>query len=276
MHGRGSTEHGIQVGDGTLHVVETGDGPPLLMVHGWPLDHRMFDRQVDTLARHFRCMAVDRRGFGRSTAPPDMRRELDDLDCILDALGLDRVHLFGVSQGGRIALRYAATRPKRLRSLILQGAVVDGLDIEEPEAERVPVAEYAALAKAGELNAVKSKWLAHPMMQLSRGHDREQNLLDLTVAEYSGADLRAYDPAHYAFKVDVLAALAASAIPVLLLTGANETDARKAHAASIRRRVLNCREAIFKKSGHLSNLTEADALNAKVAEFLDAVERNSA
>ena len=275
MRGRGSTEHGIQVGDGTLHVVETGDGPPLLMVHGWPLDHRMFDRQVEALARYFRCIAIDRRGFGRSTAPPDMRREPDDLDYILDALSLDRVHLFGVSQGGRIALRYAATRPERLRSLILLGAVVDGLDIEELEADRVPIAEYARLAKAGNLNAVKSAWLAHPMMQLPSGHSREQALLEHIVAGYGGADLRAFDPAHYTFRIDVLAALAASAIPVLLLTGAKETGARKAHAATIGRRVPDCREVIFEESGHLANLTEPDALNATLADFINAVERNS-
>ena len=272
----GRIEHGIRVGDGSLHVVESGNGPPLLMIHGWPLDHRMFDRQVDTLEQRFRCIAVDRRGFGLSTAQPDMRRELDDLDTILDALDLAKVHMFGVSQGGRIALRYAATRPERLRSLVLQGAVVDGLGIEEPGAERVPVAEYAELAKAGELNAVKSAWLAHPMMQLPRGHRREKELLELIVAGYSGADLRAYDPDHYAFQTDVLAALGASAIPVLLLTGAKETEARRSHAATIRRRVLNCREIIFEASGHLPNLTEAEVLNDKLADFIDAVERNSA
>ncbi len=276
MRGPGRTEHGIDVGDGTLHAVEAGDGPPLVMVHGWPLDHRMFDRQIDALAWRFRCVAIDRRGFGRSTAPPDMRRELDDLDRVLDALGLSRVHMFGVSQGGRIALRYAATRPQRLRSLLLQGAVVDGLDIAEPEAERVPVAEYAGLATAGRLNAVKSAWLAHPMMQLPEGHARERALLDLIVAGYGGADLRAYDPAHYAFDIDVLASLAASALPVLLLTGAKETGARKAHAAAIRKRVLNCREVVFENGGHLSNLSEPDALNETLAEFVDAIERNSA
>ena len=159
---------------------------------------------------------------------------------------------------------------------MLQGAVVDGLAIEEPESERVPVARYSALAKAGELDTVRTEWLAHPMMRLEGVHGRERAMLERIVADYGGADLHAYDPSHYAFDIDVPASLAASAIPVLLLTGRHETDARKAHAEHIRRRVLNCRETVFEASGHLSNLTEPALLNEAIGAFIDAVERNPA
>ena len=69
-------------------------------------------------------ITYDRRGFGRSEAQPDLRLELDDIDHILDALGFESTHLLGMSQGGRIAIRYAVTRSERLRSMILQGAVI--------------------------------------------------------------------------------------------------------------------------------------------------------
>ena len=82
----GMTEHRIDVDGGTVFAVEIGSGTPLLMLHGWPLDHRMFDYQVDALSGAFRCIAIDRRGFGRSTAPPDMRREPGDIDRVLFVL----------------------------------------------------------------------------------------------------------------------------------------------------------------------------------------------
>lgn len=265
-------EHRIDVGDGALVVIEAGSGSPLVLLHGWPLDHRMFGPQIDTLAGEFRCIALDRRGFGRSTAPADMRRELDDIDRVFDELLLDTAHLLGVSQGGRVALRYAATRPERLRSLLLQGAVVDGLDIGESAAERVPVAEFAALASDGKLDAVKTRWLAHPMMQLPAGHAEEEALLQQIVSNYDGSDLLSFEPSHYAFDTDILNALANSNLPVLILTGTFETDARKAHAVAIRRAVRNCREILFEKSGHLPNLTETSAVNAGIREFLLAVD----
>jgi 3-oxoadipate enol-lactonase len=232
----------------------------------------MFGPQIESLAGEFRCIALDRRGFGRSTAQADMRREPDDIDRVLDELSLETAHLFGVSQGGRVALRYAATRPERLRSLLLQGAVVDGLDIDESPAERVPVAEFAALAADGRLDAVKTRWLAHPMMQLPAGHAAEEALLRQLITDYEASDLMSFEPSHYAFDADILRALADSNLPVLLLTGAGETNARKAHAEAIGRAARNCREILFEESGHLPNLTETGAVNAVIREFLLAVD----
>lgn len=269
-------EHQIDVDGGTIHALESGHGTPLLMLHGWPLDHRMFDYQIDALAEQFRCIAIDRRGFGRSSAPPDMRREPEDLDRMLDALGIDTAHLLGVSQGGRVALRYAATRPERLRSLLLQGAVVDGLDIPEPEAERVPVARFAEMAAAGHLDEVIADWLAHPMMSLPPGHAAEQRLLEEIVGDYRGADLVHFDPSHYTFDIDVLEALSTRSPPILILTGAHETLARKRHAQVICERTDECSEIVFADSGHLSNLTEPGRFNRVVADFLSSLDRRAA
>jgi pimeloyl-ACP methyl ester carboxylesterase len=270
--GNNLTEHRIDVEGGDLFVVEHGSGMPLLLLHGWPLDHRMFEPQFRALAAECRCIAPDRRGFGRSTAPPDMRREPDDIDRVLAALDIDTVHLLGVSQGGRIALRYAATRPSRVGSLLLQGAVVDGLDIDDAEHEQVPVVRYAELAGNGRLGAVKADWLAHPMMALPPGHDRGQQLLEKILDDYDGADLARFEPASYAFDQDVLSALEVATFPVLTLTGAGETAARKAHAREICRHARRCREIEFGASGHLPNLTEPDAFNRAVRDFLATVD----
>lgn len=269
-------EHFIESGDGKLFAVEAGSGHPLVMLHGWPLDHRMFNYQLQKLAKNFRVVAIDRRGFGKSTAPADMSRELDDIDRLIEQLDLGRVHLLGVSQGGRVALRYAATRPERLRSLLLQGAVVDGLDVPEPESEQVPIGRYADLARMGRLEEVIDHWLKHPMMLLPESNITERHLLDDIVADYSGMDLVNYDPQHYQFDEDILTKLDASSLPVLLLTGALETDARKGHAKEILKRVVNSCEIVFGKSGHLSNLTEPEAFNRAVTNFCHGNDRDFA
>ena len=263
----------VNVDGGSLFVTTTGAGPPLLMVHGWPLDHRMFGPQFEELAGTFQVIGFDRRGFGRSEAPPDLRRELDDIDRILEALDLESTHLLGMSQGGRIAIRYAVTRPSRLRSLLLQGAVVDGLRVEEHEAERVPVAEYAELVDAGRIEDVRRHWLHHPMMALDPQFSEQAQLVRRLLDEYTGADLIGFDPASYRFDNDVPAALETLSVPTLILTGGHETAARKRHADELRRRIPGARELMLEGSGHLSNLTSAAQFNHAVSEFCLTAER---
>ena len=261
----------VDVEGGTLLVAESGDGPPLVMLHGWALDRRMFGPQVECLSGVFRVITFDRRGFGRSDAPPDLRLELDDIDRVLDALELDTMHLLGMSQGGRIAIRYAVTRGDRLRSLLLQGAVIDGFRAAEEEAERVPVAEYAALVRAGRLDDVRERWQRHPMMALGPQADGARELVKEIVAGYEGRDLVAHESSGYHFDIDVLAALQQLDVPTLVLTGRDETLARRRHAQELCRRIPVATEALI-DGGHLCNLVAPDAYNRAVREFCEATE----
>ncbi len=262
----------IDVEQGRLYVEITGSGPPLLTVHGWPLDHRVFEPQAAGLSSSLSVIAYDRRGFGKSEARPDLRLEVDDIDRILDALGIPSAHLLGMSQGGRIALRYAVTHSHRLRSLILQGAAIDGLHVEEPDSDQIPMAEYSALAKSGRLDEVRRRWLRHPMMQLGAGFEAPSNQLLRILADYAGADLIDFDANRYRFSADLVTALSALNVPTLLLTGAHETGARKRHADEIASRVAGCMRLQLENSGHLSNLTEPERYNRAVLEFCEKVE----
>ena len=261
----------VNVDGGMLFVADCGDGPPLVMLHGWALDHRMFRPQIETLSNTFRVITFDRRGFGRSDAPPDLRLELDDIDRVLDALELDTAHLLGMSQGGRIAIRYAVTRGDRLRSLILQGAVIDGFRAVEEEAERVPVAEYAALASAGRLDDVRERWQRHPMMTLGSQEEAAQRLVAEIVADYEGRDLVGHEAANYAFDVNVLDALQRLDVPTLVVTGRDETLARRRHAQELCRRIPVATETLI-DGGHLCNLVAPEAYNRAVLDFCVATE----
>ena len=269
----GETAHTmVAVRDGRLYVESTGDGPPLLMIHGWPLDHRLFDPQVAGLKRDMALNRYDRRGFGKSDAPPDLLEEVADIDVLLDTLNLSSVHLLGMSQGGRIALRYAVTRPGRIRSLILQGTAVDGLESISPRSERVPLDEYTGLARRGDLVELRRRWLNHPMMRIDAQHRSEATLLQTIMDGYDGKDLLSQGPDSYAYPVDVLAALPAMSRPTLLLTGALECESRKLQAAKLLARLPDCREVVLEGAGHLSNLTAAAVYNDAVREFCLQVE----
>lgn len=257
----------VAVEGGELYVESSGTGSALLMVHGWPLDHRLFEPQVEALARARRVVTFDRRGFGASSAPPDLGLEVDDIIAILEALALDSIHLLGMSQGARIALRFAAIHPDRIRSLLLQGPAIDGFAAAASDAERIPLDEFARLVRAGRIDEVRKQWLAHPMMQLDGNSTAERARLDTMLAGYDGADLLADPAATTPFTTDVPAAMRNFRAPCLLLTGARETAARRAHARRLLDLLSDCREVVFRKSGHLSNLSEPRSYNRRVSEF---------
>jgi pimeloyl-ACP methyl ester carboxylesterase len=262
----------VDVDGGRLHLEPSGSGSPILLLHGWPLDHRIFEPQIRYLKRFFCVIAFDRRGFGRSEAPPDLRRELDDIERIIEALGLGTVHLLGMSQGARIALRFAVTTPGRIRSLILQAPVIDGIALDQSESERIPMEEFAALARAGRLDEVRRRWLEHPMMALGAGHARLRRRVEEIVLDYQGKDLLDYSPASHTFPHDVLERLSRLDRACLILTGAHETATRREHARRLLESIPRAREIVFRHSGHLSNLMDAKAYNRQVAAFCASVD----
>jgi pimeloyl-ACP methyl ester carboxylesterase len=117
----------IAAGSGhQIHVIEAGEGPPLVLLHGSGPTSLMFLPLIERLTG-LRAIAVDRPGFGLSDPidlPLPRYREavIEYLDSILDALGLDQTSLLGSSIGGTWAVWYALAHPNRLRRLVLLGA----------------------------------------------------------------------------------------------------------------------------------------------------------
>jgi 3-oxoadipate enol-lactonase len=112
----------VEAGGIHLNYELTGDGTPLVLTHGLGNDLRFWDDVEKPLAEHHRLLRWDVRGFGASDKPPGpygTQLLAADLAALLDALGLERVHLAGLSMGGVVAQRFALDFGHRVRSLIL-------------------------------------------------------------------------------------------------------------------------------------------------------------
>jgi pimeloyl-ACP methyl ester carboxylesterase len=96
------------------------------MVHGAAASSRSFAEQIPHLAKHFRVLAVDLRGMGRSARVESLEPSawVDDLGALLDHLGIEAAHVFGSSLGARVALRFAINNPRRVLSLVLDNPIV--------------------------------------------------------------------------------------------------------------------------------------------------------
>src|SRR6185436_13829592 len=87
------------INGGRLYWEAAGEGEPLVFIHGFTLDTRMWDDQWDVFAARYRVIRYDVRGFGQSTVPDGPFSHQDDLRALMDYLGVDRFHLVGLSMG---------------------------------------------------------------------------------------------------------------------------------------------------------------------------------
>ena len=112
----------VNVNDISLYYEESGEGEPLLFLHGLGTDGRSWEYQRDFFAEQFRVIVVDVRGHGRSAQPPgpySVSQFAADIFALLDHLQIDQFHLVGLSMGGMIGFQMAVDQPKRCKSLTI-------------------------------------------------------------------------------------------------------------------------------------------------------------
>src|SRR5207249_10870094 len=131
-----------KVGTIDLYYDEQGSGDPLLLVMGLAADSAAWMFQVPDFARHHRTIVFDNRGVGRSAKPPGpytIHEMADDAVGLLDALGITRAHVVGVSMGGMIAQVVAITHPERVLTLTSNMSTTGAGDVEPPTPEALAV-----------------------------------------------------------------------------------------------------------------------------------------
>ncbi len=105
-----------------IYYEEHGSGEPLLLIMGWGGNAATWNPQIEGLAQHFRVIAFDNRGVGRTSAPEGpytMSQMAGDVVGLLDGLEIPRAHVFGISMGGMVAQELAIQHPGRVDTLIL-------------------------------------------------------------------------------------------------------------------------------------------------------------
>src|SRR5262245_47643794 len=125
----------VDIGELRLHAVIGGEGPPLLLIHGWPQAWYAWRMLMPTLARDFELIAVDQRGMGLSDKPKDgydTATLANDLVALMDALGHDRFAVYGTDTGMTIASALAADHLNRVERLVVSEAPLPGISPSPP------------------------------------------------------------------------------------------------------------------------------------------------
>jgi pimeloyl-ACP methyl ester carboxylesterase len=252
--------HWVDVDGGQLHVRAAGAGPLVILLHGWTLDWRIWVPQLALL--NVRLVMPDRRGFGLSTAPPMLSAERDDIDRIADFFGERHFALIGLSQGAAVALDYARTGSDRLNAMSLIGSPLHAVVPEPGDTPEIDRAAYADLVRNGRIDDMMALWRRHP---LTRVISDAQTLVNDILNAYDGRDQHVdQEPLHFAAKD-----IAALAIPILAIAGAQDSIWRRQVAAYVGTNAPKGHCEIIPNAGHLANVDAAAAVNGLLQGFLN-------
>jgi pimeloyl-ACP methyl ester carboxylesterase len=246
-------------------MTDLGAGDPWVLLHSFPVDRRMWAAQCAALAADgHRAVVFDLPGFGgapRMTAsPPSLDAYVDAVLAALDALGLDRVTLVGLSLGGYVALRLAARAPDRLRGLVLADTRAAA---DSPETRAGRVLNLALVRSRGPA-ALIEKMLPHLLHR-----DAPESLRDTLRGWAAEQSAEAVGDALLAMRDrgDATPVLATIACPTLLLCGSYDTITPPAEHATMGAAIAGSRVEVIEGAGHLSNLERPDAFNAALRRW---------
>jgi 3-oxoadipate enol-lactonase len=256
----------------TMRVADEGKGRPLLFVHGFPLDHSMWQHQIEYFSRDYRVIAPDLRGFGASGATADkltMQQHADDLAALLAAIQIQEpVVLCGLSMGGYIAWQFVEHHADQLAGLI----VCDSLANADP-----PEVAQARLTNAERIEREGSHaFLVESMLPRLFGEELARSDVDFvretkrvmlsTPPQTCAAALRGM-----AEREDYRAKLDKIRVPALILCGEKDIIAP---AATMRDTAHAIPGAVYREiadAGHMAPLEKPQETNAALAGFLNTL-----
>lgn len=253
--------------DGVAIAVEDrGQGLPLVLLHAFPLDSRMWQPQCGALVPQCRCIMPSVRGFGGSeaTGPHTVDRYADDVIGVLDALRIERAVIGGLSLGGYVALATWRRHRERVRALILADTRAEA-DTDEVRARR---AELADLAREKGADAVAARQLTGLVGKSTREHNPDLYdavhgmMLSASVEGITGA------LAAMAERPDSTDLLASIDVPTLVVCGDEDAITPIKGMRAMAAAIGPARFEAITGAGHLSSVERPAAFNHVVSEFL--------
>lgn len=257
-----------------LNVERAGEGPPLVLLHGFTGSATTWSPHLDAFACRFSVIAVDLPGHGKSDAPESadyrMKQCVADLLAVLDRLGIANAVLLGYSMGGRVALHLALVAPDRIRALILESTSPGIADLEERAARRRSDDALAAMIEREGIEAFVDYWEHLPLFA-------SQSVLPAAIRGRLRSQRLANNPAGLANSLRSIGAgvmeplhdrLGEIQAPVLLMTGVLDEKHYRL-GRSMAEAIPTARLVVVPDAGHAVHLEQSEAFNRRVLEFLE-------
>ena len=262
-----------------LHYEEAGQGTPILFVHEFGGNHDSWEPQMRHFARRHRCITYAARGYPPSDVPGDVEKysqliAVEDAVAVLDALGIAKAHIVGLSMGGFATVHFGLRHPHRALSLTVAGAGY-GCEKEHEEYFRGVSLEVAnrfeqdgarAFAPTYAEGASRVQFQNKDPRGWREFADRLATHSD-TGAALTMRGVQARRPSFW----DLEAELKVMAVPTLVIVG-DEDDHCLQPGIFLKKTLPACGLSVFPKTGHTLNLEEPAWFNMFLAEFIAQVE----
>jgi pimeloyl-ACP methyl ester carboxylesterase len=270
----------VRIHDRWVNVIELGDGPPVVFVHGLAGSWQNWLEQLPAFADHHRVIALDLPGFGRSEMPAQrisISGYARTLDALCDALDVEAAAFVGNSMGGFVGAELAIAFPERVERLTLVSAA--GLTVEHMRSER----GLAALRRAENALAFYMGWIASHSDTVARRARLRRAVLALVAAHpdrlpapLAAEQIRGSGKPGFVDAVDALTSypirhrIPEIACPTLIVWGDRDRVVPVRDAHEFERLIPNSRRVVLEDTGHVAMLERPARFNALLEEFLRA------
>jgi pimeloyl-ACP methyl ester carboxylesterase len=246
-----------------------GQGPPLVLAHGWPSDSRQWRRQIEGLSDEFTVVAWDAPGAGQSQDPPETFRLSDWADSLadfIDALHLGRPHVAGLSFGGGLALELYHRHPSVPRTLVLASAYAGWGGSLPP---RVVDERLQLMLRNCDLPT--DRWapaLIQTLLPERASVDLVDELMSIISMFHPGATRAAMRAFADADLRDVLPSID---VPTLLLYGRSDVRTGPSVWEPLHSRIRGSKLVLIPETGHVPDVQAPERFNAELRAFLRQV-----
>jgi 3-oxoadipate enol-lactonase len=261
----GATERRVKAGDLTMKIVEAGSGSPVLLLHGLGWDHSLWNPAVERFAPRYRMIAADTRGHGGTDKPPgpyDMTMFARDYAALIAALGLKRVCVVGLSQGGMVAQTLALMNPEMVSALVLISTSCKSApslrDNMEARIEAMDKIGPQAAAKIAAESIFSPGWRAANPDELARFYAWRSAM---PVDPLNAATRALYD-------FDLSKDLPRIAVPTLVVAGSEDVLTRPAGMEEIVSLIPGAKYTVVPGAGHMIPVEQPAVIDGLLSDFL--------
>jgi pimeloyl-ACP methyl ester carboxylesterase len=242
-----------------------GEGDALVLIHSGYTDSRLWDDQFELFGKYFKVIRYDVRGFGRSGKPSETFSYYEDLKELLNYLGINKVHLVGVSMGGSIAIDFTLQYPDLVENLVLSGSSLNGYLYANDEASKQRSLAGMSIIKRDEnFNQAVEFMLDNPMWRQRnlKTRQRLKNMFVDTSLEWALDDLVQIATPHASERLSEITKR------TLLIVGSEDSLPIIEIANVLDSGITMAKKITLNDTGHLPNLDKPEEFNKIVLDFL--------
>lgn len=265
-------EKGFAEVNGTsLYYEKTGKGNPLILIHGWTLDTRMWDDQFDIFGKQYQVIRYDSRGYGRSALPTDEDySHSDDLKALMNHLQISKAHVIGLSMGGSIAIKFTLDYPESVTALIAVDATLEGYKWS-PDYGTSLDSIFSIGREVGH-DAALERWLNFEIFEPAMQNPEVATRLKEIISDYSGYAWSS-NTVNWGISTDppAIERLNEINIPTLVIIGGCDSPDFHTIASTLEQQIPNVRKVVIPGVGHMANMEKSAEFNKIVLDFLSDI-----